>query len=100
MRVSRLSLTAATAVQLSSCLKQKTPDGCPSAYNLRWPAPIRVLGGWEDGTDGDPLQRVVKVAAGSFHTVALTADGLVYAWGDNRMNQLGLGPRVAPGNPC
>ena len=41
-------------------------------------------------TDGDPPQRVVKVAAGSFHTVALTADGLVFAWGDNRMNQLGV----------
>ena len=68
---------------------------------------------------------MVKVAAGSFHTVALTADGLVFAWGDNRMNQLGihvysivctvvdvfargdnrmnqlgLGPLVARGNPC
>ena len=51
-------------------------------------------------TDGDPPQRVVKVAAGSFHTVALTADGLVFAWGDNRMNQLGLDPLVARGNPC
>ncbi len=49
-----------------------------------------------DGTEGyPPLQRVVKIAAGSFHTVALTADGKVFAWGDNRMNQLGLGPLIA-----
>jgi hypothetical protein len=75
--------------------------GCPTKYNLRWPRPVRVLGGWSDGTEGyPPLQRVVKIAAGSFHTIALTADGNVFAWGDNRMNQLGLGPLVARGNPC
>jgi hypothetical protein len=85
---------------LSSCLTVKTPNGCPTEYNLRWPHPVRVLGGWTDGTDGKPLQRVVKIAAGSFHSIALTADGTVYAWGDNRMNQLGLGPLVARGNPC
>ena len=84
----------------SSCLKEKTPSGCPTKYNLRSAYPVRVLGGWTDGTDGRPLQRVVKIAAGNFHSIALTADGEVFAWGDNRMNQLGLGPLVARGNPC
>lgn len=34
-------------------------------------------------------RRVVEVACGSFHTVALTADGLVYCWGDNTNGQCG-----------
>ena len=85
---------------LSSCVKEKTPNGCPTQFNLRWPRPVRVLGGWEGKSYEKPLQRVVKIAAGSFHTIALTADGNVFAWGDNRMNQLGLGPLVARGNPC
>ena len=33
--------------------------------------------------------RVVASAAGDFHSVALTEDGLVYAWGNNSHGQLG-----------
>lgn len=33
--------------------------------------------------------RVVASAAGDFHSVALTEDGLVYAWGNNKYGQLG-----------
>ncbi len=36
-------------------------------------------------------ERVVGIAAGGGHSVALTADGNVYAWGDNRWGQLGVG---------
>ncbi|KAF0297934.1 putative E3 ubiquitin-protein ligase HERC1 [Amphibalanus amphitrite] len=34
---------------------------------------------------------VVEVAVGAEHTLALTADGLVFAWGTNNDGQLGLG---------
>jgi hypothetical protein len=34
-------------------------------------------------------KKVINVACGSFHTVALTADGEVYCWGDNANGQCG-----------
>ena len=34
---------------------------------------------------------MVAVAAGSFHSVALKADGTVWAWGWNGMGQVGDG---------
>jgi alpha-tubulin suppressor-like RCC1 family protein len=34
-------------------------------------------------------KKVIDVACGSFHTVALTADGGVYCWGDNANGQCG-----------
>eukprot|EP00906_Rhabdomonas_costata_P025663 RCo036660 len=34
-------------------------------------------------------RKVISVACGSFHTVALTADGEVYCWGDNANGQCG-----------
>ena len=46
-----------------------------------------------------PGKTIVAVQGGSGHTVALTADGLVYAWGDNSVGQLGTGdttPHAAP----
>ena len=39
---------------------------------------------------GLPLE-IVKIAAGADHALALTSEGLVYAWGDNFFGQLGLG---------
>ena len=43
------------------------------------PAPVLDLEG----------RKVVQVACGYAHTLALTADGGVYAWGCNRYGQLG-----------
>lgn len=37
------------------------------------------------------LSGVVAIAAGSTHSLALTADGRVWAWGYNRDGQLGNG---------
>ncbi|KAJ1483948.1 regulator of chromosome condensation 1/beta-lactamase-inhibitor protein II [Baffinella frigidus] len=78
----------------SSCLAAKTPEGCPTEYHLRSSRPVLVLG------SDQSLERVVKVVSGSFHLLALTADGNVFAWGDNRMNQLGQGPGVNRGSGC
>ena len=51
------------------------------------------------GPPFDASDRVVKVAIGSTHALALTMQGHVYAWGDNTFGQLGLGdndPRWIP----
>ncbi len=37
------------------------------------------------------LSNITMIAAGGSHGYALTADGTVYAWGDNQANQLGCG---------
>jgi len=44
------------------------------------PEPVELLAG----------KMAVSVAAGSQHSLALTADGVVYAWGKNDAGQLGL----------
>ena len=41
--------------------------------------------------DGSELGNIVQVVAGYHYSMALTADGRVYAWGDNGYEQLGLG---------
>ena len=38
-----------------------------------------------------PMPKIVDVAAGSTHVVALTADGTVFAWGNAQAGQLGIG---------
>jgi alpha-tubulin suppressor-like RCC1 family protein len=42
---------------------------------------------------------VVKLAAGSAHTCALTADGALWCWGENRLGQLGNGTTTASASP-
>ncbi len=43
--------------------------------------------------------RVAKIAAGYYHVCALTADGAVECWGDNRYGQLGDGTRKGSYTP-
>ena len=40
---------------------------------------------------GAPLTNVVSIAAGNYHSLAVTSGGAVYAWGDNDNGQLGVG---------
>ena len=45
------------------------------------------------------LTNVVNVAAGARHSLALTADGFVYAWGDGSAGRLGLGSTTSVSVP-
>jgi alpha-tubulin suppressor-like RCC1 family protein/PKD repeat protein len=47
--------------------------------------PMQVL-----DSDGGPFQGVIAIASGDNFVLALTNDGLVWAWGDNSSGQLGL----------
>lgn len=42
-------------------------------------------------SSSERLQNIVMISAGGNHGYALTADGYVYAWGNNQYNQLGCG---------
>ena len=56
--------------------------------------PVRVVKGQYSGTTylGDAAgRRVIQVAAGRRASLALTQDGLVYAWGENHSGELGNG---------
>jgi alpha-tubulin suppressor-like RCC1 family protein len=66
--------------------------------NARWLVPTKVTGG------GIEEAMVVQVAAGSSHSMALTATGELYSWGEGHLGQLGHGdkenvavPRVIDG---
>ncbi|KAK7788552.1 hypothetical protein R5R35_011742 [Gryllus longicercus] len=60
------------------------------------------------GDDGGPLfeetrphiipdvSNVTTVACGQYHTVVITDEGRMYAWGDNKHGQLGLDPTLHP----
>ncbi len=39
--------------------------------------------------------RIVAVAAGNQHSLALSEDGKVFAWGDGHYGALGLGPGMS-----
>ena len=43
--------------------------------------------------DNSELSGVVAISAGYHHALALTADGRVYAWGDNAYSEIGQGAR-------
>lgn len=100
-------------------------EGAASAEATATPAPdTRVRGGvlaWGDNGSGQlgngtttrslvptavgapagaskPLTNIVQVVGGTRFSLALTADGKVYAWGDNRYGQLGNNPNYVSFN--
>ena len=62
----------------------------PDDYNIHTP---RLL----------PLINIISISAGKYHSLALTIDGKVYAFGNNKSGSLGLGdnnpyiPTLIPG---
>jgi len=44
--------------------------------------------------DSDEQERIIKIATGRSHVLALTENGAVYSWGKNDKGQLGLGQNV------
>lgn len=50
------------------------------------PFPVQVIGPEGIGA----LKNVVAISAGTYHSLALLADGTVWAWGDNGHGQLGV----------
>ncbi|WP_438447182.1 carboxypeptidase regulatory-like domain-containing protein [Gorillibacterium sp. sgz5001074] len=45
---------------------------------------------------GSYLSRIVSVASGSYHSLALDEDGNVWAWGRNNHGELGVGDNIYP----
>src|SRR2546430_13261621 len=60
-------------------LKHTAP---PEIYPLSLPAPL-------------PISGVIGIAAGTWHSLALLADGTVVAWGDDSLGQTDLPPGLA-----
>ena|GEM_PF-4444031 len=58
----------------------------PSVTEQLTPTEVTTLPPFTDAAD-----RIVQVAIGSTHALALTLQGKVYAWGDNSHGQLGVG---------
>jgi alpha-tubulin suppressor-like RCC1 family protein len=57
--------------------------------------PVPVVGAGGQGTLGG----IIAVAGGEAHSLALAADGTVYAWGANAHGQLGFGAADSGGHP-
>lgn len=60
-----------------------------SSFSKQISKPVRVQG----------LEKVRVIAVGAFHNLALTEDGILWAWGSNEYGQLGTGdtqPRSHP----
>jgi alpha-tubulin suppressor-like RCC1 family protein len=54
--------------------------------------PVNGVGATPDRVTG--LEGVVAIAAGSWHCLALTGDGVLWSWGDNLWGQLGDGTTI------
>ncbi|MFJ8013799.1 hypothetical protein [Streptomyces sp. NPDC096339] len=61
--------------------------------------PVRVCAPGEVPPCENFLTNITAVAAGAFHSLALRADGLVFAWGENFAGQLGDGTHNPSNTP-
>lgn len=68
-------------------LSDTKPESTVSAWPYRYsPLPVQVT-----GKDAGALAGIVQISAGQHYTLALAADGTVWAWGSNDFGQLGDG---------
>ena len=88
-----ISLAAGRNHSLALC-----SDGTVAAWGLNADGQIGPNGGTQinvpvvvPATRGLSGKRVISLAAGDTHSLALCSDGTVAAWGDNRWGQLGSG---------
>jgi alpha-tubulin suppressor-like RCC1 family protein len=49
--------------------------------------------------DGSVFSGVIKISGGAYHSLAITSDGIVWAWGGNSKGQLGDGTTTDRKNP-
>lgn len=69
--------------------------GHSAAFTFEQKSPVQVK-----QSDGSPLTSVIQVAAGIYSTsMAVTADGSVWSWGQNRYEHLGIGTFPDAGQP-
>jgi hypothetical protein len=98
------ALVASTllAAPLALATSQVAENGSLSSLGLAWGWGVNGFGELGNGAYGDgshaaPIRArtpgpVVAVAAGGFHSLALTPSGGVWSWGRNDVGQLGTGP--------
>jgi len=83
---------------LSLSLSLSLPDSLTSTHNNNntgqgWAACCETNTGqkYDETKPVKGLSKVVQVAAGSSHSMALTRDGLLFTWGSDKRGELGLG---------
>ncbi|XP_060103049.1 probable E3 ubiquitin-protein ligase HERC6 [Heteronotia binoei] len=88
----------AQAVVNVSCGKEYSIAICSNGSIFSWGAGTfgqLGTGQWKDQLipkkiDGLSPRKVIQVACGHYHTIALTKDGKVFSWGQNTYGQLGI----------
>lgn len=88
------TLTGSPGVTGSATVQVAAPG--PTRYRaFRWDGERQQEPGYQDGGMIGATAQWASISASTSHTLAIKTDGSLWAWGDNRMGQLGDGTRVA-----
>lgn len=80
-------------------LREGSPQSPMSPIRVKLEESLAKQGKMLSRVQLSPLIRVIAVAAGSRHSLALSSDGNVFAWGWGLLGQLGLGETQSVLNP-